>query len=70
MSDCIPLRALPKTRPRVGGFDLWRAKAGSNLLRPSVIRLHRSGRPAISVGIYDGPTGVSNESNQDIQADR
>ena len=70
VSDCIPLRALPKTRPRVGGFDLWRAKAGSNLLRPSVIRLHRSGRPAISVGIYDGPTGVSNESNQDIQADR
>ena len=70
MSDCIFLHALLKTRPRVGGFDLWRARAGSNLLRSSVIGPHRSGRPAISVGIYRGPTGASNESNQDIQADR
>jgi len=31
VSDCIPLRALPKNSARVGGFDLWRAKAGSNL---------------------------------------
>jgi len=64
------LARAPQTRPRVGGFDLWRAKAGNNLLRPSVIRLRRSGSPAISVGIYGCPTGASNESNQDIQADR
>jgi hypothetical protein len=70
VSDCTPLRALPKTRPRVGGFDLWRAKAGSNLLAKQLDQAARSGRPAISVGIYRGPTGASNESNQDIQADR
>jgi hypothetical protein len=39
VSDCTPLRALPKTRPRVSGIDLWRAKAGSNLLRTRLIRL-------------------------------
>src|ERR1700730_7861355 len=49
---CERLRTLaraPQTLAKGRGFDLWRAKAGSNLLRPSVIRLHRGGRPAISV---------------------
>ena len=51
MNDCTPLRALRKTRLRIGGLDIWRAKAGSNLLRAGVIRPCRIGRPAISVGI-------------------
>jgi hypothetical protein len=59
----------PKLGQRSAG-SICRAKAGSNLLRTSVIKRYRSGRPAISVGIYRGPTGASNESNQDIQADR
>jgi hypothetical protein len=50
--------------------SIYGTKAGSNLLRISMIKLHRNDRPAISVGIYRGPTGASNESNQDIQADR
>ena len=70
MSDCTPLRVLPKTRPMIGGFELWGSKAGSNLLGTSMIRLRRSARPAISVGIRRGPTGASNESNQDIKGDR
>jgi hypothetical protein len=69
VSDCTPLRAhLNSANGRRGLFV--GAKAGSNLLRISMIKLHRNGRPAISVGIYRGPTGASNESSQDIQADR
>jgi hypothetical protein len=69
VSDCIPLRARQNSANGRRGLFVG-AKAGSNLLRISMIKLHRNGRPAISVEIYRGPTGASNEISQDTQADR